>query len=171
MNRKEHLLTILAEEGSEVAQACSKALRFGIKDQLTLDPTGPVGTTGPTNQERIRDEFIDLVAVYEMGVKEGILIDADITINDEFYDAAEKKKEKVESFLLYSDKKGTLTKHKSSFEVEELISMLTDIRINILNSRSKTSWFRFITHAKLNFHEKTLIRMIGKANSHLNKLK
>lgn len=58
MTREEHLLTILAEECSEVAQRCSKALRFG------LDEVQPGQTLN--NCERINQELSDLMTVVHM---------------------------------------------------------------------------------------------------------
>jgi len=75
MNKTEHILTCLAEECGEVAKECHKALRFGLDDQVTLDPSGPRGTEGPTNRDKIVTEFIDLLGVYQMAVEEGILPD------------------------------------------------------------------------------------------------
>ncbi len=103
MNRTEHLLTILAEEGAEVAQAATKCLRFGLDDRKTLDPTGPPGD-GPTNRERLLAEITDLIAVASMLAAEGVFpamgwID---------WTAAERKKYKVEAYLKYSARQGTL---------------------------------------------------------------
>lgn len=97
MNRREHLLTILGEEGVEVSQRCSKALRFGLGE---IQPGQEL-----TNAERIRGEYIDLLAVTRMLVEEGAIepvTDADLS-------AMEEKRQKVEKFLAYSRKCGTLT--------------------------------------------------------------
>jgi NTP pyrophosphatase (non-canonical NTP hydrolase) len=94
MNRKEHLLTILAEECMEIGKECTKALRFGINDH---HPT----QTG-TNAQKINDEFNDLVAVIDMLNNEGHL---DVNVDLE---KIEKKKERVEKYLLYSKEHGTL---------------------------------------------------------------
>lgn len=97
MNRTEHLLTILGEEGVEVAQRCSKALRFGLSEVQPIQEL--------SNAERIRGEFIDLLAVMRMLVKEGAIepvTDADLP-------AMEDKRQKVEKFLDYSRAMGTLT--------------------------------------------------------------
>lgn len=89
MNRQEHLLSILAEECNEVAQRAIKALRFGIAEiQENQDYA---------NSERIRIEFSDLCAVYEM-----------IGLNPPSRFLIEEKKNKVESFLKYSKECGTL---------------------------------------------------------------
>jgi hypothetical protein len=92
MNRIEHLLVIFAEECSEVAQETSKALRFGVNEQRDL-PT--------SNLERIEKEFSQLLAMREMLFTEGIIINVDIEVMD-------RKKSKVEEYLLYSKECGTL---------------------------------------------------------------
>lgn len=94
MNRKEHLLTCLSEECMEVAKEASKGLRFGLDDH---HPT----QTG-TNEQKINDEFNDLVAILIMLREEGVVT---IQIDDEKIKA---KKEKVEKYLLYSKERGTL---------------------------------------------------------------
>lgn len=73
MNITEHLLTCLSEECQEVAKECSKALRFGLEDQVTLDPTGPRGTQGPTNQEKLVDELNDLMGTIQKLVQRGVI--------------------------------------------------------------------------------------------------
>ena len=96
MNRTEHLLTTLGEEGVEVAQRCTKALRFGLTE---VQPGQDLN-----NAQRIRGEFIDLLAVMRMLVEEGAIepvTDADLP-------AMEAKRQKVEKFLDYSRAMGTL---------------------------------------------------------------
>lgn len=100
MTRQEHLLTIAGEECAEIAQRCSKALRFGM-EQIQAE-AGHAVTGDPdeslTNRERIRKEYSDLAAVLEMlgiGAPLGRLMDA--------------KRVKVEQFLAYSAACGTLT--------------------------------------------------------------
>lgn len=73
MNITDHLLACLAEEGGEVGKECHKAQRFGLDDQVTLDPYGPRGTEGPTNQEKIIMELNDLLGVAMLMVEEEIL--------------------------------------------------------------------------------------------------
>jgi hypothetical protein len=67
MNATEHLLTVLGEEGAEIAQVASKILRFGLHDRNVLNPDGP------TNQERLVAELNDLVGVANMLVDIGVL--------------------------------------------------------------------------------------------------
>lgn len=66
MNYLEHILTCAAEECGEVSKEIHKALRFGLDDQVTLDPNGPRGTTGPTNRDKIVEELNDLMGVVRM---------------------------------------------------------------------------------------------------------
>ena len=97
MDVKEHLLTCLSEEASEIIKDVSKSLRFGLSDRNVLNPTGP------TNWERLIDELNDLFAVVEMLTDRGILppnwMDLDKIIA---------KKKKVEQFLDYAVKQGTI---------------------------------------------------------------
>lgn len=66
MNYLEHLLTCASEECGEVSKEIHKALRFGLDDQLTLDPNGPRGTEGPTVRDKIVEELNDLMGVIRM---------------------------------------------------------------------------------------------------------
>ena len=95
MTRTEHLLTILAEECAEVAQECSKALRFGLDDMYS----------GVSVEFRISKELNDLRAVVDMLVEAGVL--SDIAIYDPA--ATARKAAKVEEFLAYSAERGRLT--------------------------------------------------------------
>lgn len=96
MNRKEHLLIILAEECNEVAQRVTKSLRFGINETQPGD--------NKDNAERIKYEFNDLLAIVEMLQKDGVL--PDIMPDREM---SELKKQKVEHYLKYCKQIGTLT--------------------------------------------------------------
>lgn len=108
MNRLEHLLTILGEECSELHQELSRALRFGVYEQQLGNPLD--------NSQRIFREFNDLMAMVEM-VNESTVktsfADASVTLGDRglMYidkELIEQKKGKVEKYLLYSKKCGTL---------------------------------------------------------------
>ena len=101
MNRVEHLLTQLGEECAEVAQRSSKAARFGLLE--VQDAPENVGHLN--NSERIIVEYADILAVVEMLADEGHLV-----INHETLALLKKaKKEKIEKYLLYAAKVGTLT--------------------------------------------------------------
>lgn len=75
MNRKEHLLTILGEECTEIIQSCakigqlcSKANRFG------LDNYPPDESRLTTNKEELSLEMTDLFSVYNMLAEKGVLL-------------------------------------------------------------------------------------------------
>ena len=92
MNRKEHLLTIVGEECTEVHQRCSKALRFGLNE---VQPNQELA-----NHERILQEFNDLIGAM------------DLLFECEFEELISKeevqaKKEKIEKYLDYSKECGT----------------------------------------------------------------
>ena len=102
MTRTEHLLTILGEECNEVAQRVSKALRFGLSEVYEDHPDGEK----LNNFERILQEYVQLQAVFNM-------LDADLptqfTVDPDLTDSWWAEKEnKVEKFLEYSRKCGTL---------------------------------------------------------------
>ncbi|NIQ80603.1 MAG: hypothetical protein GTN93_21425 [Anaerolineae bacterium] len=60
MKKEDHLLTVLAEECSEVAQQACKALRFGMDD---FDPRDPERVS---NKRRIEREVAEVIAVANM---------------------------------------------------------------------------------------------------------
>lgn len=97
MTRIEHLLTILAEECTEIGQRASKALRF--------TPSEVQAGQNLSNADRIMYEFRDLQAVMEMLEDEGVLP----SIWQRDVAAIDAKKTKVEKFLIYSAEVGTLT--------------------------------------------------------------
>lgn len=94
MTRLEHLVSILAEECSETAQRATKGLRFGL-DEIQQGQS-------LKNHERITYEFNDILAVMEMLKEEGHIS----TIIDR--EAVAKKKKKVEKYLEYCKRIGTL---------------------------------------------------------------
>ena len=98
MNTTEHILTCLAEEGSEVTKEATKALRFGINDTNFLKPDGP------NNAERLVDELNDLMAVADMLAERGLIPPYWM---DEKKVAA--KKQKVLDCMDYAKTTGALT--------------------------------------------------------------
>jgi NTP pyrophosphatase (non-canonical NTP hydrolase) len=58
MTREQHLLTILAEECAEVAQRCSKAVRFGLDERQPDQPHD--------NTTRLEGELGDLLGMVDM---------------------------------------------------------------------------------------------------------
>jgi hypothetical protein len=101
MNRKEYLLTKLAEECMEVGQRATKALTFSLEEiQEGQDLT---------NAQRIELEFIDLCTVYAMLQKEGWLPILDEERANKLGAAKEKK---IEHYGQYSLQLGTLKHDK-----------------------------------------------------------
>lgn len=94
MNRKEHLLTIMAEECSEVAVRISKALRFGLNEVQQGQPL--------TNSERIVREMEDLIGVYQM-------LQAEHKLPPIAQHMCDQKKKNIERYLGYSKVVGTLS--------------------------------------------------------------
>jgi NTP pyrophosphatase (non-canonical NTP hydrolase) len=98
MNRQEHLLACLAEEAGEIVQAVGKALRFGLQD-------GYPGTSR-TNEQDIKDECNQLLAVFEM-----LKCDVFKMADDEISRTAktiDKKQKKVLEYMEYAEKTGAL---------------------------------------------------------------
>ena len=94
MNKKEYLLTCLIEECSEVQKEGTKALRFGLDDNWK---------DHGKQSDRIVHEFIDLTAVYEMMVEEGMIDDVSTK------EMIQAKKERVRKYMGYAKERGTLT--------------------------------------------------------------
>ncbi|MCA6367601.1 MAG: hypothetical protein IM618_11200 [Cytophagales bacterium] len=97
MNRTEHLLTILGEEGVEVSQRCSKANRFSLQE---VQPDQTL-----SNADRILEEFYQACAMVEMLQDEKAL---PVWSSQRISMEKESKKIKVEKFLLHSKENGTL---------------------------------------------------------------
>lgn len=95
MDTTEHLLTCLNEECSEVQQALSKALRFGMQDGYP--------NTERTNEGDLITELNDLMAVLTMLEVHQIL-----PKDWNSAKAQEMKISKVRHFMAYSRNKGTL---------------------------------------------------------------
>jgi hypothetical protein len=97
MNTIQHLMTVLGEEGAEIAQDASKCNRFGCNDRNFLNPTGP------TNTERLVNELNDLIGVVEMLIAHGVLPEDWMSRQK-----IEAKKEKVFNCMEYARKVGAL---------------------------------------------------------------
>jgi hypothetical protein len=102
MTRTEHLLCILAEECSEVAQRASKALRFGLAE---VQPGQTL-----TNAQRIMEEVNDFIAVYQMLAGPVVAPTSPLFEGNagDWTAAIKTKQEKVEKFLRYSAELGTV---------------------------------------------------------------
>lgn len=95
LNKHEHLLVCLNEECAEIGQRIDKALRFGINE---IQPGQSL-----SNSERILDEMVDFIAVMEMAVDAGLILDprlegAMIAL----------KKEKVHKYMEYAQRVGAM---------------------------------------------------------------
>jgi NTP pyrophosphatase (non-canonical NTP hydrolase) len=99
MNRTEHLLACLAEECTEVAKECTKAMRFGLEDNYD----------GTTPAEKIVHELVDILAVYHILVESGALKNPWENM-DEFEQTVDIKCKKVEHYMEYARARGTLDK-------------------------------------------------------------
>lgn len=97
MTRQQMLLTQLMEECNEVAQRCSKAIRFGLHEKQVEQEE--------TNAERIVYELQDLVAVANM-IYTGQGNETLYTSLDE--DMFHLKERKVEKYLDYSKTLGIM---------------------------------------------------------------
>lgn len=92
MNEEEHLLTVLGEEGSEVAQRTCKALRFGLSE---IEPGQP-----DDNKRRLEREVAEVNAVAKL---------LGLEIREEDMAA---KVEKLKRYMAYSRQIGTLEERK-----------------------------------------------------------
>lgn len=95
MTTTEYLLILLNEEGLEVGQRVTKALRFGLKE---IQPEQSL-----TNRERLIEELIDFMAIVE-------LLEPELKINwNEVNKKVVIKKNKVRKYLEYSKQLGTIS--------------------------------------------------------------
>jgi len=98
MTRQEHLLVCLAEECAEVQKEITKILRFGLNDK-------PIESLGGKNLEpnsvRLHREVVDVLAVIDMLMDEGLIEDVDVK-------DVEAKQERVEKYMKYAHEKGML---------------------------------------------------------------
>lgn len=94
MNKIEYLLVCLAEECAEVAQRCTKALRFGLSEVQDGQEL--------TNEQRLKYELTDLYTLIYMLENEGLNIES---IDP---DASFLKEQKVKKYMNYVVTKGTL---------------------------------------------------------------
>ena len=118
MTENEHLLTVLGEEGGEVAKEVSKTLRFGLDDKLTLDPDGPRGTEGPTNREKIVNELNDLLGVARMLVARGVLPE-----NWQSEQRQQRKIDRVTAYMRYAQRVGALELPSEEMTAAALVAM------------------------------------------------
>lgn len=98
MTREELILLRCMEECNEVSQRISKALNFGMEE--VQDHPAEQNPERLNNFERIRREYVDLVATMEM---------AGFTLSMVFDDEVMAKQDKIERYLKKSMKEGRLT--------------------------------------------------------------
>lgn len=100
MKTNEHILNHISEECAEVAQRCSKALRFGL---LEIQPGQTL-----TNAQRLRGELIDLWACVQMAEDAGMF--PEIVLDGTTLDDAElaAKVEKIQRYMQRSRDCGTV---------------------------------------------------------------
>lgn len=94
MNIKEYLLVCLIEECQEVSHAACKALRFGMEDKHP--------ETGISNQEKVKEELMELMTVVNMLEEDGL------SFRTLCENILENKKFRVLQYMEYSRKKGIL---------------------------------------------------------------
>lgn len=116
MNRTEHLLQSLSEEGVEVAKAVSKALKFGLQDGYPGMPT--------TNAQDIVTEAQEFIAVLEILEDEGIV---EKLPDHEKEDIKKAKKERLSTWMGYAREKGTLEDMEVSNNYSYLKNMVKQL--------------------------------------------
>ncbi len=99
MDKTSYLLVCAIEECAEVQQNISKTIRFGLEDFYK---------DGPTNQECIILEWIDLMTVMEELLTIGAL-----KMPSNVGDLIQRKKNKLEQYMGYSRERGTLEQEES----------------------------------------------------------
>jgi hypothetical protein len=104
MNERQYLLIKLIEECAEVQQRATKALTFGMYESQSQGPSlKKTGEAALNNNERLAQEFTDLIAVSEM-LNQTIAMP--LSVSDTA--AKELKKEKIKKYMSYSRSLGSL---------------------------------------------------------------
>lgn len=106
MNTIEHLLTILGEEGAEIAKDCSKSNRFGLDDIYThIAPDGSqeVRNEMGTNRQRLINELNDLLGTAQILVEYEVL-----PANWQDPIKQQQKRVKIRRYMAYAHNVGTL---------------------------------------------------------------
>ena len=96
MNRKQYLLSKLAEEANEVAQMALKCQQFGFDDRYP-------DNTSEKNSERLINELIDLQGIISMLINEKHLVF--ISKEQKIF----RKIKKVNRYYLYAKQCGQIT--------------------------------------------------------------
>lgn len=105
MTLREHFLAIAAEEAVEVAQRCTKALRFGLDQiQQAYDDVPWQNPGHLTNADRIREEVADLLGTLDLLG----LLDLTCIGDSKLRDLAAAKQAKITRYLHIALQEGTL---------------------------------------------------------------
>lgn len=99
MTTKEYLLTKLMEEAGELTQIASKCNRFGLLETYE-HASNPKNLT---NVQRLFEEFLDLMAAWQMLFDAGVLIDEEYSEEE-----IQLRIEKTKRYMEYSRTIGTL---------------------------------------------------------------
>ena len=97
----EYLLTCLSEEAGEVTQAVSKTIRFG------LDSKHP-SRGGDSNELALFKELMDMNAVFEILVEQGLISPSSLMSEAEAHTHMEAKKAKVMNYMQQAAELGML---------------------------------------------------------------
>jgi hypothetical protein len=103
------------EECAEIQKVAAKALRFGLDKRRTEQSLN-------NNAENLALEYADLCAVMQM-LEENEPKAISLSVLPAHI---QKKRQKVEEYLTYSQNCGTLTKNENTGELGELISQLSN---------------------------------------------
>lgn len=104
MTERQYLLTKLIEECAEVQQRATKALTFGMYEAQVQGPSKNQSEEAKlNNNERLAQEFTDLIAVSEM-LNEYLAMP--LTVSDR--EGKKLKKAKIKKYMEYSRSLGTL---------------------------------------------------------------
>jgi hypothetical protein len=104
MTEDEHILTTVAEEGVEVAQRVTKALRFGLQE---VQPDPVFNPRALDNADRIREEMEDLLGAYFVAERRGLVPPIDFSL-DNLVKLEQSKRARIFRFMDIGEKSGVL---------------------------------------------------------------
>lgn len=151
----QHLLVKLASEAAELSHAALKALEFGLES--------PYPDTGITVQEKIRQEFNDVLGVAVMLSRLGFDVTSDTGLTSQ-------KIAKVDTMMDVAREYGVL--EKRIIETDERMRLVLtefDSRYN-LRTKYDTDRLRFYNLCKIGVNRPRLIRTLDDIANILNQL-